>query len=77
MDKGTVIRTVLLILALVNQVLSAQGKSPLPIEDAQAEAYISGGFTAVASLLAWWKNNYVSKKGLEQKKVLQDNGLVK
>lgn len=50
-------RTAVLILALVNQILSAVGKSPLPIDSEQAEQLVSAGITTVAALVAWWKNN--------------------
>lgn len=55
--KGTIIRTVLLILALINQFLSIMGISPLPIEDEQLTEFISLGFTIATSVWAWWKNN--------------------
>lgn len=62
MTKGTIIRTIILLIALVNQFLVAAGKSPLPIEDAQIETLISTAFTVVASVIAWWKNNSVTKE---------------
>ena len=55
--KGTLIRTVILLLALVNQILSICGVSPIPIDDDTATNIISTLWTAVASVLAWWKNN--------------------
>ena len=54
---GTVARTIILALALVNQVLSALGRPLLPIEDAQIEALVTTGWTVVAAMVAWWKNN--------------------
>ena len=56
-SKGTVIRTVLLLIALVNQVLTACGISPLPLEDETLTALISSLFTVGTALAAWWKNN--------------------
>ena len=56
-SAGTLIRTVALGLALTNQLLSAAGKSVLPIDNAQLEQMISTGFTVGAALAAWWKNN--------------------
>ena len=50
-------RTAVLFLALVNQILSAAGKSPLPIDSEQVEQLVSAGITTVAALVAWWKNN--------------------
>ena len=54
---GTVARTIILALALVNQVLSALGRPLLPIEDAQVETLVTTAWTVIAALVAWWKNN--------------------
>lgn len=56
----TIIRTAVLILALANQILSAFGKSPLPIQDAQLETLISVCATVLSAAWAWWKNNSVT-----------------
>ena len=77
MDKGTLIRTVVLFIALLNQTLVMFGYSPLPIEDEQIENFISLLFTIAASLWAWWKNNYISKKGKRQYEVLKKENLAK
>ena len=54
-SAGTVARTAVLALALTNQILSATGHSPLPIESEQLEQIITTGITVVASLVAWWR----------------------
>lgn len=54
---GTLARTIILALALINQVLSATGHPVLPIEDAQIETLVTTGWTVVAALIAYWKNN--------------------
>lgn len=54
---GTWARTAVLILALVNQCLSAAGKPIIPISDDQLNAIVTNGLTVAASLVAWWKNN--------------------
>ncbi|MGM0969463.1 MAG: phage holin [Bacillota bacterium] len=83
-DKGTVIRTVLLFMALINQVLILFGKPILPISEDQVTSlaetlYLAGSmiFTIVTTLLAWFKNNYVTDKGKLQKEVLKQKGLTK
>lgn len=53
----TIVRTVLLVLALVNQLLSAAGKPLLPIADSDVESLITAGVTILAALWSWWKNN--------------------
>lgn len=53
----TIIRTVVLVLALVNQILAMKGISPLPLADEEVTEILSMVFTTAASLWAWWKNN--------------------
>ena len=52
-SKGTIIRTALLLLALVNQVLTICGVSPLPIEDEQLTEILSLLLTAGSAVWAW------------------------
>ena len=54
---GTLARTIILALALINQILSATGHPVLPIEDAQVETLVPTAWTVIAALVAWWKNN--------------------
>ena len=53
----TIIRTITLALALVNQILTSTGHSVIPVSDDQIAEGISLAFTVGASLWAWWKNN--------------------
>ncbi|CAI7725028.1 MULTISPECIES: phage holin [Bacillus] len=83
-DKGTVIRTVLLFMALINQALIVFGKPILPISEDQVTSLaetlylaFSMVFTLVTTLVAWFKNNYVTEKGKLQKEALQQKGLTK
>lgn len=55
--SGTLARTIILALALINQILSATGHPVLPIEDTQVETLVSTAWTVIAALIAWWKNN--------------------
>ena len=68
--KGTLIRTILLVLALINQILAVFGKSPIPIDDDTVTNLISTAWTVIASLIAWWKNNSFTDKAIEADKVL-------
>ena len=61
---GTIARTAVLLLALTNQMLSAMGKSPLPIESTTVEQLVTAGITTIAALVAWWKNNSVTKEAI-------------
>lgn len=53
----TIIRTVILIIALINQFLSITGHAVLPFSDAEIEQGVSMLITTLAALWAWWKNN--------------------
>lgn len=75
MDKGTIIRTVVLAYALVNQVLVMQGVNSMPFAEGEVETFVSGALTVVASTVAWYKNNYVGKKGKAQSNELKKKGL--
>ena len=68
--KETIIRTVVLALALINQVLTAFGVSVIPIGDDQITELLSLVFTIGASVWAWWKNNSFTKNAIEADKVL-------
>ncbi|MEK4687228.1 phage holin [Bacillus sp. FSL M8-0256] len=83
-DKGTVVRTVLLFIALINQALIVFGKPVLPISEDQVNTLtetlylaFSMVFTLVTTLVAWFKNNYVTSKGQKQQEVLKQKGLTK
>lgn len=67
-DKGTVIRTVALIIALVNQILVFVGKSPLPIDSELLEQLISAVFTITATIISWSKAKLFSAKKEKKKK---------
>ena len=68
--KDTIIRTIVLIVALINQALTLSGKNPLPIEDEQVVESLSYAFTLGASLWAWWKNNSFTKNAINADEVL-------
>ena len=70
--KETIIRTVILALALINQILTAFGISVIPIGDDQITELISLVFTIGASVWAWWENNSFTKNAIEADKVLDE-----
>ena len=51
---ATIARTVVLALALVNQLLSAAGKPVLPIDSASVEQWVTAGLTTAAAI---WHGN--------------------
>lgn len=53
----TIIRTIVLIIALINQILAILGREKLPITDDMVYQIVTIIITIGASLWAWWKNN--------------------
>lgn len=69
---GTIARTIVLILALANQVLAMCGKQVLNIADDDIYQVVSIVFTIGASAVAWWKNNSFSQTALKADKVMAE-----
>lgn len=71
---GTIARTIVLILALVNQVLAITGRGTIDIADDTIYQLCSLGATVVTALVAWWKNNSfteAAKAGDDTKKAVK------
>ena len=76
-DKGSTVRTIVLAIALINQFLAALGLTTIPGTTDEQILVISTLFTAATAIVAWFKNNYITAKGIKQKEVLKKNGLTK
>ena len=62
---GTIARTLVLILALANQVLAMCGKQVLNIADDDIYQVVSIVFTIGAAVWGWWKNNSFSQAAIK------------
>ncbi len=71
-SAGTIARTIILILALVNQILTATGHSVINISDESINTLISTGFTIVTAIIAWWKNNSFTQSALKADEVMRE-----
>ena len=68
---ATIARTAVLALALANQVLSVAGLSPLPIDSATLEPWVTTGLTTAAAVWAWWKNNSFTPEAIRADELLK------
>lgn len=73
-DKGTIVRTLSLIIVWINVGLTQAGLYEIP---AVNEEQIAIGLSAVVSVWTWFKNNYLTATGKKQKRVLKETGLSK
>jgi SPP1 family holin len=68
----TIARTVVLFLALANQVMVAMGWSPVAIEEDSVYTLVSTIATLATAIWAWWKNNSFTKAALKADTVLKE-----
>lgn len=71
-SSGTIIRTICLVLALVNNCLVMAGHSPLPIEDEQLTEALSQVFVIASAVWAWWKNNSFTRAAIVADELMHD-----
>lgn len=70
-SKETIVRTAVLFVALLNTVLNACGKNPLPFSDDEVYAGVSAAVATVAAVWAWWKNNSFTAAAVKADEVLK------
>lgn len=63
--SDTIARTIVLALALINQVLAIVGKDALPFTEDSVYQICTLIATLVTSGIAWWKNNSFSQAAIE------------
>lgn len=69
---GTIARTLILALALINQILTASGHSIIAVSDDDVSNLITTGFTVISALIAWWKNNSFTRPALKADEVMRE-----
>ena len=72
---GTIARTIILALALANQILTATGHGIINISDDDVNTLISTIFTVVSAVAAWWKNNSFTQSALKADEVMREDKL--
>lgn len=70
-SKATIIRTLVLVLAIANNALAIAGKSPLPIDDKTVTDVVSFVFTTATAFVNWWYNNSFTQKAIKADEVFK------
>ena len=68
----TIIRTIVLIIALFNQGLAIFGKEAFPITEDQIYQVVTLIATIASAVWAWWKNNSFTKYAIKADEVLAE-----
>ncbi len=72
LSEKAVIRTVVLAVALCNQILTAFGKNPLPFAQEDLYEGLSAAAAVAATVWSWWKNNSFTKNAVAADAYLQE-----
>lgn len=64
-SAGTIARTAALTVTLLNTILTAAGKNPLPFSDTEVYSAVTTAATVVTAIIAWWHNNSFSKEAIQ------------
>lgn len=67
----TIIRTIVLILALANQVLAIYGKQAIPITEDDVYQAVTLIVTIGSAMWAWWKNNSFTQPAIKADEYLE------
>lgn len=67
----TIARTVVLALALINQILASSGKVPLELDENVIYDAATIIFTVISAIVACWKNNSFTKQAIEADKYMK------
>lgn len=54
---STIARTVILVVALANQILAILGRDTIPLAENDVYQFATIGLTIGSSVWSWWKNN--------------------
>ena len=71
-EAGTITRTIVLSLALINQLLMAFGYNVINISDDTINTLVGTIFTIITALVAFWKNNSFTPEAIEADKVMKE-----
>ncbi len=60
--KGTVVRTILMLIVLINMVLKATGHNIINVDAAALTRFVEYGVSAATLAICFWKNNSFTDK---------------
>ncbi|MEI5994035.1 phage holin [Candidatus Enterococcus mansonii] len=71
-SANTIARTIILFLALFNQILAITGKGTLDIVEDTIYQVVSLIFTIVSTGITWWKNNSFTHAAIKADEILEE-----
>lgn len=71
-SKGTIVRTILMIVVLVNMVFQHMGHDLIDVSENEVLAVVEVIIEVAVLIVAWWKNNSFSKSAIKADEFLQE-----
>ena len=68
----TIARTIVLVIALLNQIFAIFGRDQIPIAEDNIYQLVSILFTIGAAIWSWWKNNSMTKNAVKADEYLKE-----
>ncbi len=68
----TIARTIVLVIALLNQIFAIFGREQIPIAEDNIYQLVSILFTIGAAVWSWWKNNSVTQNAIKADEYLKE-----
>ena len=69
--KTTIVRTILLLIVLINLVLKAFGINVIPVDESMVYSIVELLIEVAVIVVAFWKNNSFSQKAIKADEFLQ------
>lgn len=70
-SKGTIIRTILMIIVVINIILKQFGFEVINISETQIEEYVELIFEIGTIIVCWWKNNSFTAEAIQADELLK------
>jgi SPP1 family holin len=71
MSKGTIVRTIMLAIVLINMGLQALGKDVLKVQESEVSNFVTYVIELAIIIEAWWKNNSFSKHAIMADEIMK------
>lgn len=70
--KGTVVRTIMLIIVMINMILNATGNNPINISESLVYEVIETLISVAVIIIGFWKNNSYTDNAQQADKYLEE-----
>lgn len=63
--KGTIVRTIMLVLVLLNWILRQTGHPVIQVDEGSVASFVQLSIEIATIVVAWWKNNSFSQNAIK------------